>query len=119
MRLPLPAHFPDVDVPLETAATAVVSLVQTGMPGTELHVILANGYGMSLIHGRPGAYNGEHTVECQLAHFPATLRDTGYFRATGRVPGITTGNGPGLQGWATGQWLASALAVLAALPPRT
>lgn len=117
MRLPLPAHFPDVDVPLETAASAVVSLVQTGLPGTELHVTLANGYGMSLIHGRPGIYSGEHTVECMLAHFPDT--DTGDFRAIGRVPGIRTDAGPGLQGWATGPWLASALAVLAALPPRT
>lgn len=112
MRLLLPDTFPDVDVPLEIAASAIISVVQTGLPGTELVVILPNNYGLSLIHGRHGAYCDEHTVEAQLAWFPDP--DLDVFTPAFNT-GLLTNAGPSLQARADGEWLAEALRALAAL----
>jgi hypothetical protein len=117
MRLPLPVEFPDVEVTLDVAASAVITRCASPLPGTELHVILANGYGLSLIHDRRAAYCGEHTVEAQVAYFPRTTRDLGMFRAL-NVPGIDTEGYTGLKGWADALWLASTIRTLAALPAR-
>lgn len=63
-RLNLPAGFPD----LAPDPSWAVHLVDSEpLPGTEVRVLLPNGYGLSLIYGR--GYSGLTTVEASvIAH---------------------------------------------------
>jgi hypothetical protein len=110
VRLPLPAGFPAVDVP-RAVDWHVALAPHCGLPGTEVRVLLANGYGLNLLMGR--GYSGHSTVEAQIFRHHGSPDD---WEPAEDTP-VATDAGPGLQGWADGPWLAAALVTLAALPP--
>lgn len=107
MRLPLPIGFPDVEVP-RAVHWHLVLVPECGLPGTEVNVLLPNGYGLSLIHGR--GYSSRRTVEAQVIRHDGGPLDV--------VPDATTPvvtGGGDTRGWADAVWLADALLTLAAL----
>lgn len=110
MRLPLPTGFPNVEVP-RTIHWHLALAPYCGLPGTEVNVLLPNGYGLSLIHGR--GHSTRRTVEAQV------IRHHGDPLAV--VPDastpVVTGGGD-TKGWADAAWLAAALSTLAALQSR-
>jgi hypothetical protein len=111
VRLALPAGFPDVTT--DGFNWHVALAPYCGLPGTEVRVLLDNGYGLNLLKGR--GYSGENTVEAMIFRHHGNPDD---WEPAEDTP-VRTTSGPGLEGWADGAWLTEALAVLAALPPHT
>lgn len=103
-RSHLPPHFP---LPANLPPGAAVHLQPQVLPGTEVAVLLPNGYALSLVQGRGHATL--HTAEAWVAAHdgtPDTLHD---------VPDSAPG-GPHVHGWSDRNWITAALDVLAALP---
>jgi hypothetical protein len=111
VRLALPDDFPDVHT--DGIATHVSRAPYGGLPGTQVRILLDNGYGLSLLKGR--GYSGHSTVEAQIFTHHGDPDD---WEPAGDTP-VRTTSGPGLQGWADAAWLTEAITTLAALPPHT
>lgn len=112
MRLALPDGFPAVEIP-DDLDVSVHTAPYIGLPGTEVRVLLANGYGLNLLKGR--GYSSPNSVEAVVISHSGDPDNWDFARGTG----VPTRDGLYLQGWATGEWVANALSILAALTSRT
>jgi hypothetical protein len=107
----LPDGFPAITTPQPLKHTVHIT-PYCGLPGTEVHVLLPNGYGLGLITGR--CSSGVNTVEAYPIRHDGDPDSWGY--AHGALLGLPD-EFP-VKGWADATWVSAALLTLAALPAR-
>lgn len=109
------ARFPTLAIPpLRPGLTATVHVIPKSvdpLPGLNLVVLLGNGYGLSLIHGR--GRSGARTAEAMTV---AHNGDPDAAVAM-HIPTLMTA-GRTIEPSADTEWITTALATLAALPAR-